>query len=223
VNFNTAFGPFVRADGVWSQVLSPVASGQRPRPALFLDRDGVINEDVGYLHHSEDVRLIDGAPEAIKAANRMGLPVIVVTNQGGIGLGYFGWSEFAAVQDRLLDLLAAKGAHIDGVFASPYHPRGIGPYAHPSHPSRKPNPGMLLAAAEWLAIDLARSWIVGDHARDMEAAKNAGLAGGMHVLSGHGGDDGQRAGALALADDAFRVLTGNSITTAVRTVPLYRD
>lgn len=223
MNFTTSFGPFVRADGVWSQVLCPVPGGQRPRPALFLDRDGVINEDVGYLHHTEDVRLVDGAAEAIKAANRLGFPVVVVTNQGGIGLGYFGWPDFAAVQDRLLDLLAAKGAHVDGVFASPYHPRATGPYAHPSHPSRKPNPGMLLAAADWLSIDLARSWMVGDHARDLEAAKNAGLPGGMHVLSGHGGEEGQRDGALALAGDGFRVLTGNSIAAAVRTLPLYRE
>jgi D-glycero-D-manno-heptose 1,7-bisphosphate phosphatase len=222
VNFATSFGPFVRADGVWCQTMSPAERGQRPRPALFLDRDGVINEDVGYLHHTEDVRLIGGAAEAITAANRLDFPVVVVTNQGGIGLGYFGWAEFAAVQDRLLELLAAKRAHVDGVFASPYHPRATGAYAHPNHPSRKPNPGMLLAAAEWLSIDLGRSWMVGDHARDMEAAKKAGLAGGMHVLSGHGGEHGQREGALALADDGFQVLTGNSIAAAVRTLPLYR-
>jgi len=156
------------------------------------------------------------------AANRLGIPVVVVTNQGGIGLGHFGWAEFAAVQDRLLDLLAAKGAHVDGVFASPFHPRATGPFAHPDHPSRKPNPGMLLAAADWLAIDLARSWIVGDHARDLEAAKRAGLAGGLHVLTGHGGEDGQRDQALALADDGFRVLTAMSIAAAVRQLPVYR-
>jgi D-glycero-D-manno-heptose 1,7-bisphosphate phosphatase len=222
VNFATEFGPFVRADGVWSQIMCPVDRGQRPRPALFLDRDGVINEDVGYLHHTEGVRLVSGAAEAIAGANRLGFPVVVVTNQGGVGLGYFGWAEFAAVQDRLLELLAAKGAHVDGVFASPYHPRATGPYAHPSHPSRKPNPGMLLAAADWLAIDLGRSWIVGDHARDIEAAKKAGLAGGMHVLSGHGGEDGQRESALAFADDGFRVVTGTSIVGALRVLPLYR-
>jgi len=218
----TSFGPFVRADGVWSQVMQPVRQGQRSRPALFLDRDGVINEDVGYLSHAEEVRLVAGAGEAIMAANRLGIPVVVVTNQGGIGLGHFGWAEFAAVQDRLLDLLAAKGAHVDGVFASPFHPRATGPFAHPDHPSRKPNPGMLLAAADWLAIDLARSWIVGDHARDLEAAKRAGLAGGLHVLTGHGGEDGQRDQALALADDGFRVLTAMSIAAAVRQLPVYR-
>lgn len=222
MNSATSFGPFVRPNGMWSQVMCPVERGQRPRPALFLDRDGVINEDVGYLHHTEEVRLVPGAAEAVMAANRLGIPVAVVTNQGGIGLGHYGWPEFAAVQDRLLDLLAAKGAHLDGVFASPYHPRAAGPYGDADHPSRKPNPGMLLAAAEWLAIDLGRSWIVGDHAGDLEAAKRAGLAGGMHVLTGHGGRDGQREQALALADDGFRVLTGTSIRAAVRQLPVYR-
>jgi len=217
------FGPYVRADGVWSQVVRPAGRGQRSRPALFLDRDGVINDDVGYLHHPEEVRLISGAAATIAAANRMGIPVVVVTNQGGIGLGYFDWAGFAIVQERLLDLLAAGGAIVDGVFASPHHPRGLGDYAHPSHPSRKPNPGMFLMAAEWLAIDLARSWVVGDHCRDLEAGKKAGIAGGMHVLTGHGGEDGQRDGALALADAGFRVLTANSIAAAVREIPLFSD
>lgn len=218
----TSYGPFVNADGVWSQVMSPAERSQKPRPALFLDRDGVINEDVGYLHRPEEIRLITGAAESIAGANRLGIPVVVVTNQGGIGLGYFGWADFAAVQDRLLDLLAAKGAHVDAVFASPYHPRGNEPFGHPDHPSRKPNPGMLLAAAEWLAIDLGRSWMVGDHARDVEAAKRAGLAGAMHVLSGHGAEDRQREQALAHAGPTFRVLAATSIAAALRDLPVYR-
>lgn len=217
------FGPYVRADGVWSQVIRPAHSDVQARPALFLDRDGVINEDVGYLQYPEDVRLLPGAAATIATANRLGIPVVVVTNQGGIGLGYFGWAGFAAVQERLLDLLAPGGAIIDGVFASPYHPRGLGGYAHPDHPSRKPNPGMFLAAAEWLALDLSRSWIVGDHGRDLEAGKRAGLAGGLHVLTGHGGNDGQREGALALADERFRVLTANSIAASVRVLPIFAE
>ena len=223
MTFPATFGPYVRADGVWAQVVRPARHGQRPRPALFLDRDGVINDDVGYLQHPEDVRLIPGAAVTIATANRLGIPVVVVTNQGGIGLGYFGWAEFAMVQERIHDLLAAKGAIVDGVFASPYHPRGLGAYAQAGHPSRKPNPGMFVAAAEWLAIDLARSWIVGDHCRDLEAGRNAGIAGGMHVLTGHGGEDGQRQGALALADGRFRVLTANSIAAAVRALPVFSD
>lgn len=217
----TTFGPYVRADGVWAQVVRPAGRGQQSRPALFLDRDGVINDDVGYLNYPEDVRIIPGAAETIATANRLRIPVVVVTNQGGIGLEYMGWADFAAVQERIFDLLAAKGAMLDAVFASPYHPRGQGDYAHPDHPSRKPNPGMFLSAAEWLAIDLARSWVVGDHSRDLQAGKNAGIAGGMHVLTGHGGEDGQRDGALALADTEFRVLTANSVAAAVREIPVF--
>ena len=223
MTLTSTFGPYVRADGVWSQIVRPAERGQRIRPALFLDRDGVINDDVGYLHYPEDVRLIPGAAETIATANRLGIPVIVVTNQGGIGLGYMGWADFAAVQERILDLLAVKGAMVDAVFASPYHPRGLGDFAHPSHPSRKPNAGMFLSAAEWLAIDLTRSWVVGDHSRDLQAGKNAGIAGGMHVLTGHGGEDGQRDGALALADADFRVLVANSVAAAVREIPVFSE
>lgn len=219
----TPYGPYVRADGVWSQIVRPPVHGQKDRPALFLDRDGVINDDSGYLVHPEDVRLIPGAASTIATANRLGIPVVVVTNQGGIGLGCMNWADFALVQERILDLLAAKGAMIDAVFASPYHPRGQGVYAHPDHPSRKPNPGMLISAAEWMAIDLARSWIVGDHARDLEAGKKADLVGGMHVLTGHGGEEGQRDNALVLAEASYRVLVANSIAAAVREIPLFTE
>lgn len=203
----------VREDGLWTQVLRTWPEAPR-RPALFLDRDGVINEDVGYLHKVDEVRLIPGAVEVITEANRCGVPVAIVTNQGGIGLGYFGWDAFAEVQKHLLAMLASRDAEVDAVFACPYHPRGQGAYAHPDHPTRKPNPGMLLAAAELLPIDLSASWIVGDHARDIEAGKNAGLAGGVHVLTGHGSRDNQRGTALALAGDGFLVRAVASIADA---------
>ena len=205
--------PHIRGDGLWAQVLRAWPGAPR-RPTLFLDRDGVINEDVGYLHRVDEVRLISGAAEVIAEANRCGVPVAIVTNQGGIGLGYFGWEEFASVQKHLLAMLASRGAEVDGVFASPYHPRGLGDYAHPDHPTRKPNPGMLLAAAELLPIDLQRSWIVGDHARDIEAGKNAGLTGGVHVLTGHGSHDNQRETALAHASEGFVVHAAASIADA---------
>ncbi len=219
----STYGPFVGRDGVWSQVITPADRRDGNRPALFLDRDGVIIEDVGYIGSPIDVKLIPGAGEVISAANRIGWPVIVVTNQGGIGLGYFDWEDFASVQDRIYDLLSTERAHIDAVFANPYHPRANGTYHHDNHPSRKPNPGMLTAAARWLNIDLARSWIIGDHASDLEAGKNAGIAGGMHVLTGHGEEGGQREKALALADPDFRVVTGLSITSAIRGLPLFTE
>lgn len=203
----------VREDGLWIQVLRIWPEAPR-RPALFLDRDGVINEDVGYLHRVDEVRLIPGAAEVIAEANRCGVPVVIVTNQGGIGLGYFGWEEFASVQKHLLALLHSRGAEVDAVFASPYHPRGRGNYAHPDHPTRKPRPGMLLAAEELLPIDLNASWMVGDHARDIEAGRNASLSGGVHVLTGHGSHDGQRETALSLAGEGFVVHAAASIAEA---------
>ena len=218
---NSKLERFVREDGMWAQVLPNGYDSRETRPALFLDRDGVINEDVGYLHDPDEIHIIPGAAAVIAKANSLGIAVIVVTNQGGIGLDYFGWPDFVAVQDRMAAELAKGGAHLDGIYASPYHPRGQGAYSHPNHPSRKPNPGMLLAAAEALNINLANSWIVGDHWRDLEAGKNAGLAGGMHVLTGHGLHEGQQAGASALADNGFRVISAQSVAAAAEQIPLF--
>jgi D-glycero-D-manno-heptose 1,7-bisphosphate phosphatase len=130
--------------------------------------------------------LIPGAAEWIARANARGIPVVEVTNQSGIGRGYFGWSEFMEVEAALARELALGGAVVDGVFACPYHRDGISPFAHPAHPCRKPGPGMLLAAARLMRLDLGRSWIVGDKHDDLVAGQRAGLAGGVHVLTGRG-------------------------------------
>jgi D-glycero-D-manno-heptose 1,7-bisphosphate phosphatase len=213
-------GAHVDADHLWWQVLNR-AQGAGRRAAVFLDRDGVVVEEVDYLHRPEDVRLIDGAAEVIAEANRRALPVVLVTNQAGIGRGHYGWTEFAAVQERIVDELAGLGAMVNGVFACPHHAEGRPPYDRPRHAWRKPNPGMLLAAAERLPVDLAKSWIVGDRATDLEAGRNAGLAGGIHVRTGYGADDGERQRALALAGDGFRVLAGKTIADARRLLPLF--
>jgi D-glycero-D-manno-heptose 1,7-bisphosphate phosphatase len=176
---------FITEEGIWCDVRTDL-HGVAPRPALFLDRDGVIVDEVGYLHRPEDVRLIDGAADCIAAANRAGVPVVIVTNQSGIGRGYYGWEDFAATQNHLLAELVRRSAWIDGVLACPFHAEARGAYAVADHPGRKPNPGMLLAAAEALPIDLASSWIVGDTASDLEAGRRAGLAGGIHVTTGNG-------------------------------------
>ncbi|RUY85510.1 HAD-IIIA family hydrolase, partial [Mesorhizobium sp. M7A.F.Ca.CA.003.01.2.1] len=108
-------------------------------------------------------------------------PVIVVTNQSGIARGYFGWSDFAAVNGRVLELLRADNAFVDMVLACAYHEAGSGPLAAADHPMRKPNPGMLLEAASRLGLDLRRSLIVGDKEADMEAGQRAGLSQGWLV------------------------------------------
>lgn len=213
-------GARIGDDGVWLQVLRTSRTAP-PRPALFLDRDGVIVEDVGHLSRAEDVRPIPGAGDVIAAANRRAIPVVVVTNQSGIGRGLFGWREFIDVQGRILDGLAAVGAWVDAVLACPHHPGANPPYDHPDHPARKPNPGMLLRAADLMPLDLARSWIVGDRARDIAAGRKAGIEGALYVTTRTNRHPDEQAAALALAaKDRFRVSVGPTIGAALTLVPL---
>jgi len=155
------------------------------RAAVFLDRDGTLNEEVGYLHEPQEVVLVPGAAQAVARLNARGIPVIVVTNQSGIGRGKYGWKEFQAVTDRIAVLLQEWHAHVDGVYAAPHHEQGLGEYAHPDHPDRKPNPGMLLRAAAEYGLDLSRSWMIGDKADDLEAGRRAGCRVAL-VLTGYG-------------------------------------
>jgi D-glycero-D-manno-heptose 1,7-bisphosphate phosphatase len=200
--------------GVWCQILRRPAPG---RAALFLDRDGAVVEDTGYLCRVDDIVLIPGAAKVISAANQRGLPVVMVTNQSGIGRGYYGWAEFKSVQEAILALLASEGASIDAAYACAHHPQAEGDLAHPDHPARKPNPGMLLQAASALALDLKSSWLVGDKADDVQAAKRAGIAGALLVATGYGNAERQRA--ATLASPAFEVRFGRSIADAM-TLPL---
>lgn len=176
-------------DGTWREYTRRTCRG----PALFLDRDGVIVEETGYLHEPGKVRLVTGIVDIMGRANACGIAVIVVTNQGGIGRGLFRWEDFAAVQEEITRRLHRAGVHWDGVLASPFGPG--------NSPMRKPRPGMLLAAAATLGIDRAGSWIIGDRETDIEAGHAAGLAGG--ILVGDGYSSGERQRALAF-DEAGR-------------------
>ena len=196
---------------------SPLQSGGGG--ALFLDRDGVVVEDPGYLSDPRQVRLIEGAAKAIAALNHRGAPVVVVTNQSGVARGYYDWAAFEAVQAEIERQLAAAGATLDAVLACGYHPQGSGPLQHAEHPWRKPGPGMLLAAAEHLGLTLGSSWIAGDRARDIEAGRAAGLAGGLYV--GAGPDAGAEAGrALTLASGTFQVFKAKSLLDGLPQLPL---
>lgn len=197
--------------GLWRQQFGAPSSGP-PRPALFLDRDGVLLEEINYLHKVSDMRIIPGAAATVRTANEAGFPVVVVTNQSGVGRGYYGWSDFAAVQEALVAQFGAENAYFDMVLACGFHREARPPYDVPDHSWRKPRPGMLHAAAEALKIDLGRSWIVGDSAGDIEAGRNAGLAGGLHVQTGHGRRD--RDAALALAGNGFAVCAIDSVADA---------
>ena len=198
-------------DGNWLEVRRPPTK-VGARPALFLDRDGTVIQEIGDLHEPEKVKLIPGAGAVIAAANRAGWPVVIVTNQSGIGRGVFTWAQFASVQAAVMGALAAENAAIDMVLACGYHPeKGQGRYRS-AHSWRKPGPGMVLAAAERLNIDLARSWIMGDNAIDMEAGRDAGLAGGLHVLTGHGAT--YRTRALAAVTPTYKVFGVADISAA---------
>jgi D-glycero-D-manno-heptose 1,7-bisphosphate phosphatase len=130
--------------------------------------------------------LLPGIRELYQAAKNRGLAVVEVTNQAGIGRAYFDWAEYLRVENRMNELLGAVGVWIDAVFSCPFHPEGVSPYRVDNHPWRKPNPGMLLEAARLLNLELRESLIVGDKASDLLAGQRAGLALGIHVLTGHG-------------------------------------
>jgi D-glycero-D-manno-heptose 1,7-bisphosphate phosphatase len=170
---------------------------QTLKPAIFLDRDGTLNEEVDYLSNPDELVLIPGAAGAVARLNALGIPVVVVTNQSGIGRGKYDWKDFEAVMDRMKALLAQENAWIDAVYASPHHEKGQGDYAVADHPERKPNPGMLTRAAEEHHLDLTRSWMVGDKALDLEAGRRAGCRSAL-VRTGYGpGVDGSLADLVA--------------------------
>jgi D-glycero-D-manno-heptose 1,7-bisphosphate phosphatase len=199
----------IDVEGVWCEIR---VGARRGGPALFLDRDGVVVEETGYLWKVENIAIVSAAATVIAAANRRDIPVVLVTNQAGIGRGYYGWDDFAAVQYAISSRLEALGAQFDAVYACPHHSAGKGAFLHPDHPARKPNPGMILRAAVDLTLDLHRSWLVGDKTIDIEAAKRGGLAGALLVMTGYGETERARSAALAAAN--FEVRFGQSIAEA---------
>lgn len=182
----------------------------RGRPCLLLDRDGVVVEEVNYLHTVEQTRLIDGAAKLIATANNAGWLCGLITNQSGIGRGMFDWQEFQQVQDEIDRQLTQKGAHLDFVLACPFHKDAvIDAYRHPVHPWRKPNPGMIKDVVDYYGIDAQRAVLVGDTLDDLLAGKAAGVKTLVHVTTGHGMD--QRPRAKACAEIAEQTLWLDSI------------
>ncbi len=153
--------------------------------AVFLDRDGTINEEVGYLDRMEKLQLLPGAAEAIRLINASGMKAVVVTNQSGVARGIFTESFVAETHARLREMLRAEGASLDGIYFCPHHPtEGLVEYLKICD-CRKPAPGMLIRAAEELRIDPLRSYMVGDTLKDIEAGAKAG-AQGILVRTGYG-------------------------------------
>jgi D-glycero-D-manno-heptose 1,7-bisphosphate phosphatase len=150
-----------------------------PRPALFLDRDGVLIEDKHHISDPGEVELCSGAQRLLEQAHQRGWPVVVITNQSGIARGYFDWDAYERVNDRLLELLGSA-ALVAAIYGN-----GHGPEAALIS-WRKPSPAMLLAAAEDLNLNLRQSLLIGDRLSDLEAGAGANLPLLAHVFSGHG-------------------------------------
>lgn len=141
--------------------------------AIFLDRDGVINHDLGYVHKKRNFIFMDGIFQLTKEAMQNNYKIIVVTNQAGIGRGYYKESDFCSLTEWMIKKFDSKKIKIDGVYFSPYHPvYGLGKYKK-NHISRKPNPGMINNAISEFNIDPSKSILIGDKVSDIEAGINA--------------------------------------------------
>lgn len=153
--------------------------------AVFLDRDGTINEEAGYLDSLDKLRVFSEAFEAVRLINQARMKTIVITNQSGIGRGFFDEAFVDRVHVEMRRLFLKEGAVIDSFYYCPHHPtEGIGPYRQTCS-CRKPEPGLLLKAAEDLDIDLGKSYMIGDMPKDVEAGQRAG-AKGILVQTGYG-------------------------------------
>jgi D-glycero-D-manno-heptose 1,7-bisphosphate phosphatase len=146
-----------------------------PRPAVFLDRDGTLNEEVHYLHRAEDFRWIPGAPEAVRRLNEAGLLVLVVTNQAGVARGFYTEADVDRLHAHLQAELARHGARVDAFYYSPYHPEGtVERYARASD-CRKPGTALFERAVAAWGVDPARSFVVGDRATDLAPGRALGM------------------------------------------------
>jgi len=187
------------------------APGQRR--AAFLDRDGVINLDRGYVYRREDFAFVPGTLPACAQLHQRGFALVVVTNQSGIGRGLYGEDDFRRLTEWMSAEFAAAGAPLAGVYHCPHHPQAALPEYRCACDCRKPAPGMLLAAARDLDLDLGRSVLFGDKASDIEAAVAAGV--GHRVLLG---TDGRAPPPADLAPQASARFT--SLAHAVRSQSL---
>ncbi len=155
------------------------------RPAVFLDRDGTLTEEVGYVNHPRRLRLLPRSARAIRRLNEVGVAAIVVTNQAGVARGYFSEEVLQAVNAALVAQLKDEGAHLDAIYVCPHHPTEGEPPYRLDCDCRKPKPGLLHRAAADHGLDLTRSTLVSDRPSDLVAARAVGAAAVL-VLTGYG-------------------------------------
>jgi D-glycero-D-manno-heptose 1,7-bisphosphate phosphatase len=184
------------------------------KAAAFLDRDGVVNVDRGYVFRREDFEFVPGTLAAARELKSMGLALVIVTNQSGIARGYYGPEQFHALTDWMKETFAAHGAALDGVYFCPHHPtEGEAPYRQACQ-CRKPAPGLFIDAARDLGLDLTRSVLFGDKASDLQAALAAGIPHRV-LLGTDGREEPSDVFPGGLATDRFR-----SLADAVRSEDL---
>jgi D-glycero-D-manno-heptose 1,7-bisphosphate phosphatase len=186
--------------------LSPGTNRRKPMKhkfAVFLDRDGTVTEEIGYVTDPKRLRLIPSSAEAISLLNSRQIPVILATNQAGVARGYFREEMIGKCHERLEEMLGSLGARLDAIYYCPHHPSvGEPPYRLDCN-CRKPKPGMFLKAAEQFRIELSSSYMIGDKASDLEAAKVAG-AHPLLVRTGYGtGEISLYAGQWKVAPEAI--------------------
>lgn len=155
------------------------------RPAVFIDRDGTVNEQMGYINHPSRFKLLPGAAEAIRLLNENHLLAVIVSNQSGVARGYFPIDLVHEVHALMQNTLKEKGARVDGIFFCPHHPRGSVPEFAKSCDCRKPGTGLIEQACRAFDIDLSRSYMIGDRCLDIEAAERSHLKG-ILVETGYG-------------------------------------
>ncbi len=159
-----------------------------PKPAVFLDRDGTINEQMGYINHSCRFQLLENAAKAIRRLNDAGIPVVVISNQSGLARGYFPEELLTTVHAKMTRLLAEEGAHVDGIYYCPHHPEAKEERFREKCNCRKPEPGLVLQAAAEMNLLPEESFVVGDRWSDIKTAVNCG-ARSVLVRTGYGRGD----------------------------------
>lgn len=190
--------------GLWADIRSERPA--EPGPVLFVDRDGVLIEDRGYVGSAAETRLYPDALDAVAAARAFGYRVAIVTNQSGIARGLYDWAGFAAVQEAIDVALLRAGTAVDAVLACAYHPAGKRPYAVADHSWRKPGPGMILEGLRRLNGIAARSVMVGDKPSDIAAARAAGLGLAVLVERGSPGADAGADAVVRSLGEAIKIL-----------------
>lgn len=200
-------GPFAYADPMAPRLLG---GSKIPRRALFLDRDGVINIDRGYVHTPEQTVFVPGVFELCRRAHEEGHVVVVVTNQAGIARGMYSETQFMQYTRWVHEQFASQGAPLLATYYCPHHPTaGVGRYLCVCD-CRKPAPGMLLAAARDYEIDLQASALIGDQPWDMAAGYSAGVGTRLFLGEGHqpSTEDGSEISARTIVDASSRLFRG---------------